>query len=25
LTFSTSRIMRFVERKYAIPGMMGSE
>ncbi len=25
LTFSTSRIMRFVERKFAIPGMMGSE
>jgi His/Glu/Gln/Arg/opine family amino acid ABC transporter permease subunit len=25
LTFSTSRIMRYVERKYAIPGMMGSE
>jgi ABC-type amino acid transport system permease subunit len=25
LTFSTSRIMRYVERKFAIPGMMGSE
>ena len=25
LTFSTSRVMRFVERKFAIPGMMGSE
>jgi len=25
LTFSTSRIMRFVEKKFAIPGMMGSE
>ncbi|MCG7844617.1 MAG: amino acid ABC transporter permease, partial [Methanomassiliicoccales archaeon] len=25
LTFSTSRIMRVVEKKFAIPGMMGSE
>ncbi|MFA5313329.1 MAG: amino acid ABC transporter permease [Methanomassiliicoccales archaeon] len=25
LTFSTSRIMRFVERKFAIPGTMGGE
>ncbi len=25
ITFSTGRILRFVERKYAIPGMMGSE
>jgi His/Glu/Gln/Arg/opine family amino acid ABC transporter permease subunit len=25
VTFSTSRIMRYVERRYAIPGMMGSE
>lgn len=25
LTFSTSRIMRYVERRFAIPGMMGSE
>ena len=25
VTFSTSRIMRWVERKFAIPGMMGSE
>jgi len=25
LTFSTSRIMRFVERRFAIPGMMGSD
>jgi His/Glu/Gln/Arg/opine family amino acid ABC transporter permease subunit len=25
VTFSTSRIMRYVERRFAIPGMMGSE
>jgi His/Glu/Gln/Arg/opine family amino acid ABC transporter permease subunit len=25
VTFSTSRVMRYVERKFAIPGMMGSE
>ncbi|OPX58873.1 MAG: glutamine ABC transporter permease protein [Methanomassiliicoccales archaeon PtaB.Bin134] len=25
LTFSTSRIMRYVERRFAIPGMMGSD
>jgi len=25
LTFSTSRILRYVERRFAIPGMMGSE
>jgi His/Glu/Gln/Arg/opine family amino acid ABC transporter permease subunit len=25
VTFSTSRVMRYVERRYAIPGMMGSE
>jgi arginine/lysine/histidine transport system permease protein len=25
VTFSTSRVMRYVERRFAIPGMMGSE
>jgi len=25
MTFSTSRILRYVERRFAIPGMMGSE
>jgi His/Glu/Gln/Arg/opine family amino acid ABC transporter permease subunit len=25
LTFSTSRVLRYVERRFAIPGMMGSE
>jgi len=25
LTFSTSRVLRYVEKRYAIPGMMGSE
>jgi ABC-type amino acid transport system permease subunit len=25
LTFSTSRILRYVEKRFAIPGMMGSD
>jgi ABC-type amino acid transport system permease subunit len=25
VTYSTSRVMRYVERRFAIPGMMGSE
>jgi ABC-type amino acid transport system permease subunit len=25
LTFSTSRVLRYVEKRFAIPGMMGSE
>lgn len=25
LTFSTSRIMRYVEKRFAIPGMIGSD